>query len=240
MPAMRPTVLRIVLLMVLGAFFQGEMVSLAWGEELGNQPAENVGWRSADGESGKEMEGAGFVRGRHRHDGFFSRFLFGTGFSAIHCPTDSPDHDIEANSMSFNLAFGGAIYENWILYGEASSSIAIPEIPVKSRASRDLIALGMYALGVARYFVPSNWYVSGAVGAAKGAASKKNPNDASTSDVGGWGVGGDFAVGKEWWVSDNWGLGIALQTYLAATQGHAGDGPWTFLSIAAQFSATYN
>ena len=62
----------------------------------------------------------------------------------------------------------------------------------------------------------------------------------------GSGVAGFIAVGKEWWVSANWGLGVAL----FACYGSAGDGstrgqimnagPMSSFEAVVLFSATYN
>ena len=56
----------------------------------------------------------------------------------------------------------------------------------------------------------------------------------------------DLQIGKEWWVSDNWGLGISAQLIYGAMKGDGVDPTttlvpeWSVTSLAALFSATYN
>ena len=52
--------------------------------------------------------------------------------------------------------------------------------------------------------------------------------------------------GKEWWVSDNWGLGLSGQVILGRMQGKDVDmtllevPTWTAKAFSLLFSATYN
>ena len=80
-----------------------------------------------------------------------------------------------------------------------------------------LIALG---IGLGGYF-PSNWYLD----AAFGYSYMVNEYAAIT-------------LGKEWWVSRNWGVGIALRQTVA---GHLPDfSGGVMLTTMLNFSATYN
>ena len=57
------------------------------------------------------------------------------------------------------------------------------------------------------------------------------------------GFGGKLAVGKEWWVADHWGVGVALQFFVginADTTNVDSGITWTTLGGAAAISATYN
>jgi len=47
-------------------------------------------------------------------------------------------------------------------------------------------------------------------------------------------------VGKEWWVSANWGLGAALRASFARTPDKTTGSAWLGYFAAALFSATYN
>lgn len=47
-------------------------------------------------------------------------------------------------------------------------------------------------------------------------------------------------VGKEWWVSDNWGLGVAANFMVGSMKDKDYDTRWTGLSTSILFSATYN
>jgi hypothetical protein len=58
------------------------------------------------------------------------------------------------------------------------------------------------------------------------------------------GVGASFMAGKEWWVSHDWGLGVAGQfrvAWMKAKAEFAGsDDTMTATAFAILFSATYN
>jgi hypothetical protein len=47
-------------------------------------------------------------------------------------------------------------------------------------------------------------------------------------------------VGKEWWVSDDWGLGVAAQLLLGSAKDPYSDAHWTSRGVAVMFSSTYN
>jgi hypothetical protein len=89
--------------------------------------------------------------------------------------------------------------------------------------------------GVTYYFGKSNVYVTASVGAAL--LTFDIDGDSEDSDTG---IAFDAGVGKEWWVSDRWGLGVsATGGYHSIPPGDAGNnfsGP----SFALRFSATLN
>jgi hypothetical protein len=62
-------------------------------------------------------------------------------------------------------------------------------------------------------------------------------SDASTN----WGFGARAALGKEWWVSDHWGLGLVGHLSMSFNQDQGTNPPtWTSWAFTAAFSATYN
>jgi hypothetical protein len=94
------------------------------------------------------------------------------------------------------------------------------------------------------YLMPANVYVSGTVAFTRlteTICSSCGANSDTTSSD--WGVGVVFSVGKEWWVSDNWGLGVACQLVGATNDVTDPTGPkvtYRTWGVAAGFSATYN
>jgi hypothetical protein len=56
-----------------------------------------------------------------------------------------------------------------------------------------------------------------------------------------WGGGISLMIGKEWWVSDNWGLGIAGQLFGGSAKDKDDeDLQFDTFSVNLCFSATYN
>jgi len=54
-----------------------------------------------------------------------------------------------------------------------------------------------------------------------------------------WGFGVQGLVGKEWWVSQDWGIGVAGEV-LASSMKDDADESMTGLAFGLLFSATYN
>ena len=96
----------------------------------------------------------------------------------------------------------------------------------------------MFGPALTYYFMPANIYLTLALGMSW-LTEDTNQADARDTDVG---FGSNLDIGKEWWVSDNWGLGIAARfwfTHLTDTVG-GDDFTYDLLGFAVFFSATYN
>ena len=78
-------------------------------------------------------------------------------------------------------------------------------------------------------------YLTASVGA--GSLTLEFDGDTEDSDTG---IAFDVGLGKEWWVSDRWGLGVSRDRRLpldpARGRGRQFSGP----SFAVRFSATFN
>ncbi|MFZ2950163.1 MAG: hypothetical protein WA003_11810 [Desulfuromonadaceae bacterium] len=174
------------------------------------------------------------------HDGFFLRIAPGFGWNTTSSDTGGIERELSGVSGMFNVAIGGAVAQDLILHLDVSGvGTSDPEEKINgterssnvSSSSTSLAALGM------TYYFPSNVYVTGAVGIAK--SRNKSGGIKDTTDNG---FGVNVMVGKEWWVSDNWGIGVAGQfLYTNCPDKVVGD---TFdvksTSVGILFSATYN
>jgi hypothetical protein len=70
--------------------------------------------------------------------------------------------------------------------------------------------------------------------------TRRNRDDQSDSSEVGFGV--DLDLGKEWWIDDNWGIGLALRLSLSAvpaSEDIARDAMFGSGFVALLFSATY-
>jgi hypothetical protein len=177
--------------------------------------------------------------GYHTHDGFFMRLSFGGGGAA----TSGRGQKYSGGSFAFGAAFGGAIAPRLILYGEifghtAPSATYDYSAVYGSGRARDLDIYGG-GPGVAYYFMPLNLYLSGTFLLQRVALS--DPNDSSNSiDLTNTGIGFSLMVGKEWWVSSDWGLGVAAEFLLGTAKDRYVDARWTSRAVAIMFTATYN
>jgi len=177
--------------------------------------------------------------GAHEHDGFYLRAELGFGGTTLQ--RNSPDAKASGGGPVFGVAVGGAITRNLILYFEGFDDVAVSptvsDATMTSEATDSSSGVYGFGPGVAYYFMPINLYVSGTV-ALSHIIVTRNGDEVARSD---WGLGLSLMVGKEWWVTDNWGLGVALQLYGGRiADGAANADSWSAGSLGLLFSATYN
>ena len=91
------------------------------------------------------------------------------------------------------------------------------------------------------YYLDSNLFFAGSLLASRLVINNSDGNAIARSD---WGITFDGQIGKEWWASDNWGLGVSLQLLLGRMKDQDdGSGltpTWSFASFNVLFSASYN
>jgi hypothetical protein len=178
-------------------------------------------------------------RGYHEHDGFYFRGIL--GLNATVMTSSDPEVEVAGAGGTFGLAVGWAVARNLILYAEIFDDIAVnPTVTIgdvsaeTSNTSAGVIAFGA---GIAYYFMPVNLYVS-ATFAASQLTVHENDMEIGNSELG---FGVSLMVGKEWWVSANWGLGVALQLYGGTMKDQGERAPtWSTGAAALVSSATYN
>ncbi len=171
-----------------------------------------------------------------RHTGFFLRLSAGLGGTHASLNTE-PKITLTGPGLVSSVAIGGALTENFILHADFFGGTAFsPKIKQGGREigtiNADLSLSGL-GIGVTYYVMPMNLYLSGSVGFGVGTL-EVTLGELST-DVG---FAGSVMVGKEWWVSDEWGLGVAGQfMYMRLPDQNVDvDG----LAGGILFSATYN
>jgi hypothetical protein len=179
--------------------------------------------------------------GYHQHDGTYVRLQLGPGYLQLKASSAGDDIEAKGAGANFDLAVGGAVAPNFILYGalliaDASSpSLTLNGMSAgSSNGSIDVVGFGG---GAAYYFPDTNLFLLGTIYAARIESSDSGGNTVGTSDLG-WAVEGQ--VGKEWWVSADWGLGLAGQVIGGRINDKGGSPTWTALSFGLLFSATFN
>jgi hypothetical protein len=177
---------------------------------------------------------------RHRHDRFYLRMFLGGGYTDWEADS-RPKVTLDGTSGAFGIALGGAVAENFIIYGEAfGSAVTGPELKygdVEGTFSEDIsTSVTGFGPGIAYYFVPANLYLSGTLALSQMTLSEKGDEIAETE----MGFGLNLMAGKEWWVSDNWGLGLAVQVYGGQMDDKGGSPTWSVRAFNVAFSATYN
>ncbi|MFN3202094.1 MAG: hypothetical protein ACE366_27055 [Bradymonadia bacterium] len=183
------------------------------------------------------------------HDGFSFQANLGPAVQSWQLEFDNGGGDeryaVSGEGMLFDFTFGGAVTENLILFGQLSTVSTVgPDIELESNGRArtfrdDTIAATATSYGFgAMYYIPSlNMYAGGSVLTTRARLGAHGLT--TTSDRG---LGLHLRVGKEWWVSEDWGLGIAAHAFgnqIPTTHTDEGEqmGMTTF---ALTFSATYN
>jgi len=175
------------------------------------------------------------------HDGFFLRFAPGLGWNNTSSDPGGDSLKMSGVSGLFNFAIGGAVAQDLIVHLDvAGVNIPDPEVTrngVDQSSNYSSASTSLIGIGVTYYF-PSNSYVTGAVGFAE--SSNESNGSTNRSDTG---YGAHVIIGKEWWVSNNWGLGIAGQFLYTncpdkPVSGAKPDVESTTFGVL--FSATYN
>lgn len=154
--------------------------------------------------------------GAHTHDTLFIRLTLGFGYAGFGDDND-PSFTVSGAGTISSVSVGYTVAPNIIVYGQAGGlAIINPTAKVGDQeAELDGLTLTESGLGIgAAYYLPTNVHFSGTISAAKVFVSDDDSNtEDTTSD---WGVVLSGIVGYEWWVSDNWGVGLGGQISLGS------------------------
>jgi hypothetical protein len=178
---------------------------------------------------------------RH-HRGFFIRPELGFAYLNTSSTSGSTKAEFSGTGFSFGLSIGGAVSEDLVVAFSAWNFIASdPDLKLGGVSYGAVkgasVALVGYGVLVNWYLQPSNFYL-----ALTPALTRVTLNDGTTIWGTQWGLGLRATAGKEWWVSDHWGLGLAASFAVSSNKDSAETGAPTWGSAAFNliFSATYN
>lgn len=180
--------------------------------------------------------------GRHTHDGFYLRGQLGIGYTRAEAK--EVDLAIKGASGSLNLELGYALINNFIIYGKlfgtstTNPDIEVGDVTIEGDEGDDVASnYAGIGVGVTYYFMPVNLYISGAVVANQLSVTQDGEREGETDS----GVGLNLGLGKEWWVSDNWAVGIGAEVALGRIRSNENDGDdWDVTSFSLLFTATFN
>jgi hypothetical protein len=174
----------------------------------------------------------------HRHLGFALRLDGGIGYTGA--SASDIDASIKGVSGSFGLVVGAAVTENFIIGGDVWDTVVFS--PTFSQGGISVsgtdtsMALVGFGLNLTYYFMPANVYLS-----ASPSLTTLNLSGSGTTGSTETGFGMKIGLGKEWWVADHWGLGLAGQFFFSTNKDKGTNPPtWSTLAGGLAFSATYN
>jgi hypothetical protein len=188
--------------------------------------------------------------GIHEHDGLYVRLA--TGPSVLHASWKDRTDDLSLTGIGLALAMalGVSVTPNLVIYGEVTGNVVRDPIRNRNGVSTTItghdFSLAGIGPGAAYYLLPANLYFSGTLtlsyltrgyyGLSPGSeGSGGNGAILTNTDL-----GGTFMVGKEWWVSANWGLGVAGIVHVASMKLPNTASRATAEALSLVLSATYN
>lgn len=180
------------------------------------------------------------VAGPHDHqDGLFLRLSTGGGVASSSVTDSQGQWKISGAAVDLNLAIGAMVSPNLALHGTLYGwSTRDPDLEFEAikvgEAAGDVAAAGL-GVGLTYYFMPTNLYLSGSVG-----VGQLSLDDHSVTEGTDTGVLLDLTVGKEWWVGDNWGLGVAGGLTYHSFNDPDLEESWSGTSFCIRFSASRN
>jgi hypothetical protein len=167
---------------------------------------------------------------RHRHLGGFIRPDVGFGYLATNANGGS---ELGGVAGTIGFAAGGALSEDVIMAFHVWDAAA--SNPSYSNGSTLNGSLALFGLGgELTLYSKEDYYVS----MSPSITRLTTVSGSSSSDTN-WGFGLRFAVGKEWWVSDHWALGLVGHASMSLNSDSAGNN-WRTAAVTMAFSATFN
>ena len=190
--------------------------------------------------------------GYHEHDGFFLSMGLGP-LTASYDDKVSGNAPFAGSTLTFSgwgalfdVRIGGSIGTNLILSGDLiGRSLVEPKLEINGGGSATLedvtFTEALVGAGLTYYLMPENIFFSATLGLSNISLDyyRSGTRVTGTTDTG---FGVNVKVGKEWWVGDDWALGIAGSgSWMSLTNKPSGaTEDFTGYSFSVQFSATYH
>jgi hypothetical protein len=184
---------------------------------------------------------------RHVHEGLFARFAGGFGTARVGIDTDAQDAFTGSASglaLATEVALGFTPLRGFVL-GGAIDTLTISSPNASGGPDFALTQLEQFGIYAAYFPNPrAGLSFQGGMGLAAlvmGQGFAKNGVEGTRAYTA-IGVGGMLGGGYEWWVSDEWGMGLLGRVLYAATSATDSGVPWTHrtLGVSILLSATYH
>jgi hypothetical protein len=183
--------------------------------------------------------------GARRHDGFFLRMMLGPGYSSTSTEVGTTDLKFTGVGAGFDVAVGYSVIENFALYGQITgTSVDKPDVEAGTAKGKsdDRLTVSGIGAGAAYFIMPLNLYLHGGLLATTVSLESETTAGGTTMTARAeseTGFGLNLGLGKEWWLSDNWGLGAGAQFLFSKVKDET-DEAWTSVGFTVGVSATFN
>jgi hypothetical protein len=182
--------------------------------------------------------GASWAGDRDHEDGFFLRLSGGGGTGNSELSSGGETLKLSGTTADLNFAIGAIVTPNLALHGTIFGwLISDPTVEMNGdsgTATGTDLDLSAYGAGVTYYLMPANVYFSGSLGFGSLSTSGVVSGNTDAGPV------LDLTIGKEWWVSNGWALGIAGGFSYHSLPEPGVDDNWSGTSFALRFTATMN
>jgi hypothetical protein len=177
----------------------------------------------------------------HTHDGFYLNLELGVGGLSSSGSQAGVDAKLSGTAGVFGIALGGAVAPDFIIGGRFwGVGVSNPDFTVngqKISTTNTSQSMGGLGLDLTYYVMPIGIYLQatpsiGVLSASDSAQTYGFDN----------GFAIRLAVGKEWWVAENWGLGFNVQYAHSSNKDKdlLTGATWGSNWFGVAFSATYN
>lgn len=164
-----------------------------------------------------------FIQAQQDHEpGFFLRSYFLATSSTGQFKTEHPestdtveleDLSLKGVSVLTNIQLGGFVFPNFAIHGGFWGIGAISPELSDDAYSDGSYRLGGLGVGFSYYFMPYNVYITPEYHFGVASAEFRNDLLSKKYKASYTGSGFGLSIGKEWFSSSNWGIGVALNYY---------------------------
>jgi len=200
-----------------------------------------------------EPEGASSFtpKGFHTHDGLYANVSLGPAWNWVNTRRQDqlyadPDYRLSGRGTRLALSMGYSFANKLIVFAEFSE-VQVDDYHLKvddPQGAGDISFLSWYGVGpgVRYYLMPANVFVSATALISRLTTDNGMPDDSryGLRRVSGWGATGQLAVGKEWWVASQLGLGAMAEFGLGRLPGADIWLPYTMKMASVLASVSFN
>ena len=181
------------------------------------------------------------ISGRHEHEGLFLHALIGPSFILATTTADGEDLSASGGGATLRLSAGYNVARNLVVFAELFGDVTVSPTfeagDVMEEPEDTAFGVSGIGAGLAYYF-GGNFYVSGSVDVVS-LSLEYEEGGRTVTRVSDEGLGGNVSLGREFWVSDGWAIGVAMQAFLGSVPG-GDERDWTVGAFGAGLSATFD
>ncbi len=171
------------------------------------------------------------------HEGLLVRLTPGVASAAASATVDDTDYTLKGGAGRLGITGGWSLSPRLVVTAELLGQAVVgPELEIDGdeHTTDDDVTWGVSYAGLGiNYYFQSNLYLAGSAG---GLVMTLDTSDAEAeTDLG---FAAKAALGYEWWLGREWGLGVALDLMAGAVPDE--DTDWGVATIGLAMSATYN